>query len=231
MQDDIVLRGRAALFQSCLLALVAATWLAGCSTASPASPSYAHTLPVSAIAPRARSQTATASWYGPGFNGKRTASGEAFHETNLTAASRTLPMGSHVRVTNLANGRSVVVRINDRGPFVHGRSLDLSHAAAERIGMDREGIGKVRISRLEGSSGARIFAPGSSPDSESYADLDNAPSGATHRVWGEHPREWIGRVKMSLLQSQYRRRSSRHYHTKTVSDPIGTWLMSALPHP
>jgi rare lipoprotein A (peptidoglycan hydrolase) len=140
-------------------------------------------------------------------------------------------MGSHVRVTNLANGRSVVVRINDRGPFVHGRRLDLSHAAAERIGMDREGIGKVRISRLDDSSGERIFVPGSSPDPESYAELDKAPSGATHHVWGEHPREWIGRVKMSLLQSQYSRRSSRHYHTKTVSDPIGTWLMSALPHP
>lgn len=76
-----------------------------------------------------------ASWYGPGFAGKRTASGERFNPGGLTAAHRSLPFGTLVRVTNRANGRSVVVRINDRGPFVGGRQIDLASGAARAIGM------------------------------------------------------------------------------------------------
>ncbi len=76
-----------------------------------------------------------ASWYGPGFHGKRTANGERFNADGLTAAHRSLPFGTRVRVTNRTNGRSVVVRINDRGPFVGGRSIDLSRGAARAIGM------------------------------------------------------------------------------------------------
>ena len=77
----------------------------------------------------------TASWYGPGFHGRRTASGERFDAGAMTAAHRSLPFGTRVRVTNRVNGRSVVVRINDRGPFTGGRSLDLSAGAARAIGM------------------------------------------------------------------------------------------------
>lgn len=76
-----------------------------------------------------------ASWYGPGFNGHRTASGERFNAGGLTAAHRSLPFGTRVRVTNNATGRSVVVRINDRGPFVGGRQIDLAAGAARAIGM------------------------------------------------------------------------------------------------
>lgn len=90
-------------------------------------------------------RTEVASWYGPGFEGHRTSSGEVFHSSELTAASTTLPLGSHAVVTNPDTGRSVVVRINDRGPFVHGRSIDLSHGAAQQIGLTGKGVGRVEV--------------------------------------------------------------------------------------
>ena len=80
-------------------------------------------------------QAETATYYGQEFAGHRTASGETFNPNALTAAHRTLPFGTRVRVTNSRNGRSVIVRINDRGPFVKGRAIDLSSAAAQAIGM------------------------------------------------------------------------------------------------
>ncbi len=89
-----------------------------------------------------------ASWYGPGFHGRRSASGEVFNQNALTAAHRTLPFGTQVRVTNLSTGRSVVVRINDRGPFGHGRVIDLSAAAAAQIGLQASGIGRVQLEVL-----------------------------------------------------------------------------------
>jgi len=94
------------------------------------------------------SQTGRASWYGPGFHGKRTASGERYDKHDLTAAHRTLPHGTRILVTNLSNGRSVTVRINDRGPFARGRVLDLSYAAAQEIGMIGSGTAPVRITVL-----------------------------------------------------------------------------------
>ncbi|MBW4331237.1 septal ring lytic transglycosylase RlpA family protein [Stakelama sp. CBK3Z-3] len=89
-----------------------------------------------------------ASHYGPGLEGNPTASGEAFNPRRLTAAHRTLPLGSRVRVINPTNGRSVVVRINDRGPFVKGRVIDLSTAAARRIGLMKQGVGRVELRLL-----------------------------------------------------------------------------------
>ena len=89
-----------------------------------------------------------ASWYGPGFDGKLTASGEVFDTGKLTAAHQTLPFDTLVRVTNLENGLVVVVRINDRGPFVGGRIIDLSRAAAERIDMIESGTARIRLELL-----------------------------------------------------------------------------------
>jgi len=89
-----------------------------------------------------------ASWYGPGFNGKKTASGEIFDETKFTAAHKTLPLGSSARVINLKNGKSVEVMINDRGPYVEGRIIDLSHAAARALGMIDRGVTEVQIEIL-----------------------------------------------------------------------------------
>jgi rare lipoprotein A len=86
-----------------------------------------------------------ASWYGPGFNGKRTASGEIYDQEDLTAASTTLPLGTLALVTNLQNGRKVEVRINDRGPFKKGRRIDLSYRAAAALGILDPGTARVRI--------------------------------------------------------------------------------------
>jgi len=109
-------------------------------------------LPGCALLPRERPhgpvQEGLASWYGPGLHGGRTASGERFDADDFTAAHPTLPLGSRVLVTNLANGRSVTVRINDRGPYVRGRTIDLSRAAARRLGMLRRGTARVRIQLL-----------------------------------------------------------------------------------
>ncbi len=86
-----------------------------------------------------------ASWYGPGFHGRRTANGERYNQNGLTAAHRTLPFGTKVRVTNLRNNRSVIVRINDRGPYAHGRIIDLSAGAARIIGLFSSGVAPVRV--------------------------------------------------------------------------------------
>jgi rare lipoprotein A len=93
-------------------------------------------------------ETGMASWYGARHHGKRTASGEIFNQEKFTAAHRTLPWGSVVKVTNLANGKSVEVRINDRGPFEKGRIIDLSRAAARVLGMVASGVTLVRVELL-----------------------------------------------------------------------------------
>lgn len=90
-----------------------------------------------------------ASHYGPEWDGRRTASGATFHNSELTAAHKTLPFGTKVRVTLLSTQKSVVVRINDRGPFTRGREIDLSDEAARRIGLDRHGVAEVLIEVLE----------------------------------------------------------------------------------
>jgi rare lipoprotein A len=96
------------------------------------------------------SQVGVASWYGNEFHGRPTSSGEVFDANDLTAAHRTLPFGTYVMVTNLVNDRSVVVRINDRGPFVRGRIIDLSYAAARALGLVGPGTARVRLDILRG---------------------------------------------------------------------------------
>ncbi len=86
-----------------------------------------------------------ASYYGKRFHGRRTANGERFNMNAMTAAHKTLPFGTKVRVTNARNGKSVVVRINDRGPFIRGRTIDLSRAAARKIGIIQRGHGRVKL--------------------------------------------------------------------------------------
>jgi rare lipoprotein A len=90
-------------------------------------------------------QVGTASWYGDYFEGKPTASGEPFNMYDMTAAHLTLPLGTLVRVTNLRNHRSVIVRINDRGPYVDGRIVDLSYNAAKVLRFDQQGLQRVRL--------------------------------------------------------------------------------------
>lgn len=97
-------------------------------------------------------QTGRASWYGTPHHGRKTASGEIYDMHQLTAAHRTLPLGTRVKVTNAANGRSVVVRINDRGPYIGGRIIDLSQAAAREIGAIGAGVFSVRLEVLEAAA-------------------------------------------------------------------------------
>ncbi|WP_028794812.1 septal ring lytic transglycosylase RlpA family protein [Thalassobaculum salexigens] len=142
-------------------------------------------------------ETGIASWYGPGFHGKQTANGEVFDENALTAAHRTLPMPSIVRVTNLDNGRSIVVRVNDRGPFAHGRIIDMSRRSAQLLGFVRKGTAKVRVELMEPESlqeraearGEQYVpnpdptlpsapAPSAAPSGSVQVAVLNAPSGA-----------------------------------------------------
>jgi len=101
--------------------------------------------------------TGISSWYGPNFHGKETSNGEQYNMHALTAAHKTWPMETMVRVENLENGRSAVVRINDRGPFVKGRVIDCSYAAGKKLGLDRTGTARVRLTVL-GFAG-RIYRP------------------------------------------------------------------------
>lgn len=101
------------------------------------------------IDPHGYDDTGSASYYGARHHGKHTASGEAFNQNALTAAHRQLPFGTRVKVTNLSNEKTVIVRINDRGPHTRGRLIDVSRGAAEQLGMLRSGVAKVRIQSLD----------------------------------------------------------------------------------
>lgn len=147
-------------------------------------------------------QTGIASWYGPQFHGKATANGEVFDEWSVSAAHKTLPMPSMVRVTNLENGRSLVVRVNDRGPFASSRIIDMSHRAAQLLGFDAQGTARVRVQvmaeesqilaqRAKGervqlaSNEAPIHSDGissSSVASQELAPLEEAPSSSVESV-------------------------------------------------
>jgi len=104
-------------------------------------------------------QVGTASWYGRIFDGKPTASGEPYDMYDMTAAHLTLPMGSYVRVTNLRNGRAVVVRVNDRGPIVPGRIIDLSYGAAQALQFKQRGLQRVRLDLVQQTDVARASQP------------------------------------------------------------------------
>jgi rare lipoprotein A len=123
--------------------LVSILWTALCIAASPASAARAVSLAANNAEPNA--QIGIASWYGAKEAGRRTASGAIFDPRQPTAAHRTLPLGTCVRVTHLGNGHFVVVPIIDRGPYIHGRLIDLSEIAAQRLGMKQAGLAQVRI--------------------------------------------------------------------------------------
>jgi rare lipoprotein A len=125
-------------------------------------------------------ETGIASWYGPDFHGGKTANGEVYDQNELTAAHRTLQLPSFVRVTNLENGRSVVVRINDRGPYLHGRIIDVSKRAADLLGFIGKGTARVRLEVLEQESRRLADAARRGVDTSrmSVADM-RAPGGAS----------------------------------------------------
>jgi len=116
-------------------------------------------------------ETGVASWYGPGFHGKYTANGEVYDQSDHTAAHRTLQMPCVLRVTNLDNGQSTIVRVNDRGPYARSRILDVSRAAAQELGMIGRGTARIRIDQLEAESLAmkQIALNGGGPDEQRAA--------------------------------------------------------------
>jgi len=202
------------------ISISAGLWVAGCSAYRPADVRPA---PVAASAPGTQAASSPtgghvtlASWYGPGFIGQRTASGEIYHREDLTAASRSLPLGTRVRVTNLGTGRSVVVRINDRGPYVHGRGIDLSQRAAQQIGLNHSGIARVAVARLDEPAAA-----------------SRSPAAAVA------PEQWSGSARVSHY-APHRFRHSRHSYryryasasasgrTRMVANPVGDWLLQMI---
>jgi rare lipoprotein A len=128
-----------------ILMLFAAA-VTGCATA-PQHVSY----PTPEPPPVAYSKEGIASWYGPGFHGRKTASGERFNQRDLTCAHRTLPFGTRLKVTNLNNGDALIVTVNDRGPFIRNRIIDLSREAARRLDILPTGIARVRLEAVSAS--------------------------------------------------------------------------------
>ncbi len=135
--------------------------MTSCGTTSNANPPPPVALaPPVAMRPKAGpSHVVKASWYGKEFSNHRTATGEKFDPNHLTAASKTLPLGSVVRVTNPNTGHSVKVRINDRGPFKRGVGLDLSKGAAKTLGITKKGVARVKVAPVTGASEATAAPP------------------------------------------------------------------------
>lgn len=104
-------------------------------------------------APKEKGTIVVASWYGEYFRGRKTANGERFNPDKISCAHKTLPFGTILKVTNIENDKSLVVRVNDRGPYIRGRSLDLSRAAAQRLGFMRKGTTKLRMEIVEEKQG------------------------------------------------------------------------------
>jgi Lytic transglycolase len=178
---------------------------AGCSIYTPRFSSSGHQLLTVSKPPYtapAGSNSTVASWYGPGFYGHRTSNGETFNQHQLTAASRTLPLGTYARVTNVENGQSVIVRVNDRGPYVRRRGIDLSEAAAGRLGLVHEGVARVRVTRLDTTASA-------------IPDPPELASGV--RVRRRH-----------YYHLRYHRYRHGSYSGRIIRDPVGTWLLELV---
>ena len=146
-------------------------------------------------------ETGIASWYGAPYHNRRGSNGEIYDMHGMTAAHRTLPLGSIVRVTEIANGKAVLVRITDRGPFIEGRIIDLSQAAAAKLGVIQEGTAKVRVELLK-----------------SPASLEGKGSGR----WAVQ----IGAFEEEQSAREIAGRLSRRYHTAkvlTFNSPVGDW--------
>jgi rare lipoprotein A (peptidoglycan hydrolase) len=154
VKDVVVMRKTQAPWRA-IIAIAIMTGIAGCSTYRAPAPAVP---PPAAIAPARGTIIGVASWYGPGFNGHRTSSGEIYNQEDLTAASTLYPLGSRVMVTNLSNDRAVEVRINDHGPYVKGRKIDLSKKAARMVGMIGPGTAPVRIDLLSAPASGRSAA-------------------------------------------------------------------------
>jgi rare lipoprotein A len=151
-----------------LVAMAVCALFAGCAAQVP-SRSITPLLP-----PQVASVEGVASWYGPGFHGHRTSSGAVYDQEDLTAASTLFPLGTHLLVTNLANNRAVEVIVNDHGPYVKGRQIDLSHKAAKVLGVIGPGTARVRMDVLATPAGGPAIGERFFVQVGSFADSSNA---------------------------------------------------------
>ncbi|MBV8359353.1 MAG: septal ring lytic transglycosylase RlpA family protein [Deltaproteobacteria bacterium] len=172
---------RSARLVSHIMAITIANILASCATSSPVAPvpppistaaPISQAKPAQESSPAPRIQVVKASWYGHALAGHKTTSGEPYNPEGLTAASKTLPLGTVVKVSNPENGKSVKVRINDRGPFVRGRSMDLSHHAAKALGIVHKGITRVEVQKL--TSPSAVSTDGTASPQPNIEEADNA---------------------------------------------------------
>lgn len=185
-------------FRPLSLSLSLSLFLGGCSYLEwpgPPTPAHPRALPPRLPGPASAIQTGLASWYGPGFHGKRTANGEIYNQHDLTAAHPSLPLGTRVMVTNLNTNQSIEVRVNDRGPYVGGRAIDLSYAAARTIGVYGPGVAPVRIEIL--APAAPVLAVAYAVQLGSYADAAQASS-LKARMVGRYPDVYISPMDTGL---------------------------------
>ncbi|MEA2681547.1 MAG: rare lipoprotein [Candidatus Binataceae bacterium] len=150
------------------LLIAACALLSGCAAQSPL------LSPPPPLAPQVTSVEGIASWYGPGFHGHLTSSGAVYDQEDLTAASILFPLGTHLLVTNLANNRAVEVIVNDHGPYVKGRQIDLSHKAASILGVIGPGTARVRMDVLATPAGGPAIGERFFVQVGSFADSSNA---------------------------------------------------------
>lgn len=202
-----------------LLVLFLTTWFNSCSGWSPVRPSYPPGYPLGFV------ERGSASWYGPGFHGNRTANGDVYDMHKLTAAHRTLPLGSVAVVRSLTNGRQVTVRINDRGPFARGRILDLSFAGAEAMGMVGRGTDEIelRVISYQGPAGGtgqlRLQVA-------SFADPVNAQALVERLLKGGYPGSRV--VVVDLLEGRRYRVYTGQFHTESTAEQAAAHLKRVL---
>ncbi len=145
-----------------------------------------------------------ASWYGRDFHGRKTASGERYNMNAVSAAHRTLPLGTIARVTHLKNRKAVIVKINDRGPFIEGRIVDLSYGAARRLGMVREGVAPVLLEVFGRPKGTSIPTPSYSVQVGSFFNRENA----------ENLRALLSREFSGVYITDYRGNNTIYYRVR-----------------
>lgn len=166
--DGFISRGAVHALIGFLVVTTACGSLAGCAARAPSR------LAPPPLTPQVTSVEGVASWYGPGFQGHHTSSGAVYDQEDLTAASTLFPLGTHLLVTNLANSRAVEVIVNDHGPYVKGRQIDLSHKAAKVLGVIGPGTARVRMEVLATPAGGPAIGERFFVQVGSFADSSNA---------------------------------------------------------
>lgn len=171
--------------------------------------------------------SAVASYYADKYHGRKTSNGEVFNMYDLTAAHKTLPFNIKVKVTNLSNGKSVIVRINDRGPFVKGREIDLSKAAAVKIGMIKSGTAKVSLEIIGDSSSSSQNAGASYVPSAS--DFAKSAQAANYDRWNIQLGAFSSRKNASLFAADAQAAGIKHLAYQTTKSGIVRVIVKDLP--